>query len=148
MSQDAGVFSNIEQWQRFESAYNASIGLSEGDTKVIANYDIMFQVLKQSGLICEMRLPVDKVGVHDIVANHGGKAMSGVAMQAKGAKIVSVGVSHNLCLPNRAVCFESVGDEVKERMHATVIHSKLFGTVADPRFGSVGCSRLTSFCMR
>ena len=143
MSGHTGIFSSSDQRLRFEAAYNMSTGLGDGDTKVIANYDIMFAVLKEAGLISEMRLPVDTVGVH--IANRGGKAMSGVAMQAKGAKIVAVGVSHNLCLPSRAVCFAAHGDEVRERMHATVAHSKLFGTVGDPRFGSVGCSHLNQF---
>ena len=145
----AGIFKSKSVRDEFEQAYNTSRGIGEGDTKVIQNFDSMMSALKASGLVEEMQLPLHRVGVHP--HNRGGKAMSGKTMQAKGSKIVSVGVSFKLCMPDRCVCFEVQGSEIVERMQYTVKHSKLFGVVSENcNFGSVGCSHLNQFlhCVR
>ena len=141
----AGIFKSEKVRAQFETAYDVCIGAADaGETKVVQNFDIMMAALKCSDLVEEMQLPVHRVGVHP--ANRNGKAMSGRTMQAKGAKIVSVGVSPKLCLPDRCVCFEVTGPEVRDRMLHTVKHSDMFGKVSDNvNFGSVGCSHLNQF---
>lgn len=140
----AGIFNSKSMRADFEAAYDASIGKTDANTKLIQNYDVMLACLKSSNLVEEMVLPVHRVGVHP--SNRGGKAMSGKTMQAKGSKIVSVGVSTKLCGPDRCVCFEVAGSEILDRMRYTVKNSNLFGKVSENvNFGSVGCGHLNQF---
>ena len=142
----AGIFKSPAMKTKFERAYNTSSGLSGVDVsiKLVQNFDDMFEVLLESGLVERMQLAVHRVGVHP--SNRGSKAMSGKAMQAKGAKIAMVGVSMKLCGPDKALCFESKGSDMFERMQHTVKHSELFGAVSENcNYGSVGCSHWNQF---
>ena len=125
----------------------SSLDCAEGDTKIVANFDMMFAALSKSGLIGQMTLPCHRVGVHP--QNRGGKSMSGKTMQAEGAKIVAVGVSAKLCGPDRAVCIEQSQDrEVYRRMVETSKGCDLFAVPSDNiSFGSVGCSHLSQFLL-
>ena len=140
----AGIFKSPAMKAKFERrAYNTSSGLSGVDVsiKLVQNVDDMFEALLESGLVERMQLAVHRVGVHP--SNRRSKAMSGKAMQAKGAKIAMVGVSMKLCGPDKALCFESKGSDMFERMQYTVKHSELFGAVSENcNYGSARSSCL------
>ena len=86
----AHLFKDNDTYERFKRAYDDSADISDGAaSNIVANYDQMMSCMTESGMVQELLLPPHVVGVH--VANRGGKMMSGAAMMARGARIVTVG---------------------------------------------------------
>ena len=142
----SSIFANAANKMRFEQAYTNCIGAGYADAKLVASFDLMMDLLKSNGLIDQMRLPQNKVGVHP--DNRDGKAMSGQTMQSKCSKIVHVGCSQALCGPNRAVCFELLSHVIVPRMKSTVQNSTFFGKISETCvLGSVGWAHWNQFLL-
>ena len=143
----AHLFKDNDTYERFKRAYDASADISDGAaSNIVANYDQMMSCMTESGMVQELLLPPHVVGVH--VANRGGKMMSGAAMMARGARIVTVGTSKALCGPSRCVCMEDPPNSTitYDRMVQTAASCPMFAKPSKLiKYGSLGGSHLNAF---
>ncbi len=131
----------------FERHYSNSLSKLTGeDAKLISNFDAMKGLMRKYDAVELMRLHPHLVGINPM--NRDEKLMSAAEMSAKGAKIVNVGASRDLCDFNRA--WATQDDPVKrESWNWTVKTAAISDHFGKPSmsiaFGSIGCSHWNQF---
>ena len=96
----AHLFKDIETYERFKKAYDAVADTgADAASNIVSMYDIMMECMTVSGMVQVLLLPPHVVGVHP--QNRGGQLMSATAMMARGARIITVGTSKQLCGPSK-----------------------------------------------